>query len=335
MIPAVIAGTPAPMMAMRKEMTIQDLWGILARRRRIVLGVLLLTMAAAALVFRSTRSLQRLRRDPGTKGSCGYAEHGHHDGSRVSIRAVDSNITLQTQAKILQSESLALQVIKELNLEESPDFRSHFSPIGWVMGLFAPAGLRIQSTCRWKRRRPTPGVKIFEVPSQGKPVSNTRLINVEYLSEDPRTAAAVVNRLVEDLVEYNFETRHNATREASVWLGNQLNDLRKQSDDLQAKVVDLQRDSGVFSFGQTDTQGHDQVYTPALDRLQQATTQLEQAQSARIMKGALYQVVKNGDPELISGLAGNGMLNGASPRSRARSRSCRTCAARRLRHGLD
>jgi capsular exopolysaccharide synthesis family protein len=88
--------------------------------------------------------------------------------------------------------------------------------------------------------------------------------------------------------------------------------LRKHSEDLQAKVVDLQHDSGVFSFGQTDTQGHDQVFTPALDRLQQATTQLEQAQSARIMKGALYQVVKNGDPELISGLAGNGMLAGAS-----------------------
>ena len=30
------------------------------------------------------------------------------------------------------------------------------------------------------------------------------------------------------------------------------------------------------------------------------------------MKGSLYQVVKNGDPELISGLAGNGMLTGAS-----------------------
>jgi capsular exopolysaccharide synthesis family protein len=30
------------------------------------------------------------------------------------------------------------------------------------------------------------------------------------------------------------------------------------------------------------------------------------------MKGALYQVVKDGDPELISGLAGNGMLTGAS-----------------------
>ena len=117
-------------------------------------------------------------------------------------------------------------------------------------------------------------------------MSGTRLITVEYLSTNPQTAAAVVNQLVEDLIDYNFQTRHNATREASEWLANQLNELRKQSEDLQAKVVDLQRDSGVFAFGQTDTQGHEQVFTPALDQLQQATTQLEQAQSARIMKGA-------------------------------------------------
>ena len=93
-------------------------------------------------------------------------------------------------------------------------------------------------------------------------------------------------------------------------------ELRKHSEELQAKVVDLQHDSGVFAFGQTDSQGHDQVFTPALDQLQQATTQLEQAQSARIMKGALYQVVKNGDPEHISGLAGNGMLGGLGGRER-------------------
>jgi len=175
----------------------------------------------------------------------------------------------------------------------------------------APAG-------RQERAEDAPGrraqvVRIFESHLKVKPVPNTRLIDIEYLNEDPQTAAAVVNHLVQDLVDYNFQTRHNATREASVWLGSQLSDLRKQSEDLQAKVADLQRDSGVFSFGQTDTQGHDQVFTPELNRLQQATTDLEQAQSARIMKGALYQVVKDGDPELISGLAGNGMLTGASP----------------------
>ena len=312
--PTVISGMSVPMLP-RKEMTIQDLWGILTRRRIIVLSVFLVTIAVGGLLFAgATRLYKGTAEIQVQKESADALGMDTMMGSESQSDALDANITLQTQAQILQSDSLALQVIKELNLENSPDFRSHFNPIGWVMGLFAPAGISDPKNVPLEE---APGrrahvISAFESHLKVKAVSGTRLIDVEYLSTNPRTAAAVVNRLVEDLVEYNFQTRHDATQEASKWLSSQLSDLRKQSEDLQAKVVDLQRDSGVFAFGQTDTQGHEQVFTPALDQLQQATTQLEQAQAARIMKGALYQVVKDGDPELISGLAGNGMLAGAS-----------------------
>ena len=313
--PAVIAGTSAPLRP-RKEMTIQDLWGILSRRRNIVLSVLLVTIGIAAALFAvSTRLYKGFAEIQVQKESADALSMDTVMGPESQGDAVDANITLQTQAQILQSETLALQVIKELNLEKTRGFQPHFNPIGWVLGLFAPKGIPdpVNVPLEEAPGRRARVFKIFESHLKVKPVPNTRLIDIEYLNEDPQTAAAVVNHLVQDLVDYNFQTRHNATREASVWLGSQLSDLRKQSEDLQAKVADLQRDSGVFSFGQTDTQGHDQVFTPELNRLQQATTDLEQAQSARIMKGALYQVVKNGDPELISGLAGNGMLTGASP----------------------
>ena len=49
MTPTVIAGSPAVMP--HKEMTIQDLWGILTRRRNIVLGTLLAFMALAGIFF--------------------------------------------------------------------------------------------------------------------------------------------------------------------------------------------------------------------------------------------------------------------------------------------
>src|ERR1700722_7390520 len=313
--PALLTGTPAPLLP-RKEMTIQDLWGILSRRRTIVLSVLLVTMGVAAALFAvSTRLYKVFAEIQVQKEAADALSMDTVMGPESQSDAVESNITIQTQAQILQSETLALQVIKELDLEKTPGFRSHFNPIGWVLGFFAPAGIAdpVNVPLEDAPGRRAQVVKIFESHLKVKPVPNTRLIDIEYLNEDPRTAAAVVNHLVQNLVDYNFQTRHNATREASVWLGSQLSDLRKQSEDLQAKVADLQRDSGVFSFGQTDTQGHDQVFTPELNRLQQATTDLEQAQSARIMKGALYQGVTNGDPELISGLAGNGMLTGASP----------------------
>jgi succinoglycan biosynthesis transport protein ExoP len=313
--PAYIAGSPAPSVAIPKEMSIQDFWGVLSRRRGIFLGVLVLIIGLAALRFATaTRMYKASAQIQVLKDSADTLSMATMMGPEASSDAVESNITLQTQAQILQSDSLALQVVRELNLENSPDFRPHFSPGGWVLGMFAPAGVPDPANVPLEQApgRRASVTRAFQAHLKVSPVSGTRLINVEYLSTSPQTAAAVANQLVQDLVDYNFRTRHNATREATVWLGNQLRDLRKQSDDLQSKVVELQRDSGVFAFGQTDTQGHEQVFTPQLDRLQQATTQLEQAQSSRIMKGALYAVVKNGDPELISGLAGNGMLSGAS-----------------------
>ncbi len=313
--PATLAGSPGPMVAARKEMSIQDFWGVLSRRRIVFLGVMATVIALAFILFAtSTRLYKGSAQIQVLKESADTLSMATMMGPESASDAVDSNITLQTQAQILQSDSLALQVVHELNLEHSPDFRGHFNPIGWVLGLFAPQGVPDPANVPLEQApgRRAAVVSAFEAHLKVSPVSGTRLITVEYLSTNPQTAAAVANRLVQDLVEYNFQTRHNATREATIWLGNQLRDLRKQSDDLQARVVSLQRDSGVFAFGQTDTQGHEQVFTPQLDRLQQATTQLEQAQSARIMKGALYASVRNGDPELISGLAGNGLLNGAS-----------------------
>jgi polysaccharide biosynthesis transport protein len=312
--PGIITATPAPV-AVRQEMTIQDLWKILSRRKWIVLGSLLFCIAAAATLFAvATRFYKASAQIQVQKEAADALSMDNMLGPESQSDAVDSNVTLQTQAQILQSDSLALQVVRELKLEKSPDFRTTFNPIGWVLGLFAPAGIPDPKNAPLEEApaRRAKVIKIFESRLKVLPVAGTRLITVDYLSTDPRTAAAVVNQLVQDLSDYNFQIRHNATREASGWLAKQLDDLRKQSDDLQAKVVELQRDAGVFSSGQADSQGRDQAFTPALDRLQQATTQLEQAQSARIMKGALYQVVKDGDPELISGLAGNGMLNGAS-----------------------
>ena len=177
--------------AARKEMTIQDLWGILSRRRqhRSWRSPAHDWSAGAALFATSTRLYKGLGRDPGAKGIGRCVEHGHHDGARVSSRTrLTSNVTLQTQAQILQSDSLALQVIKELNLEKSPDFRPHFNPIGWVMGLFAPAGIPdpVNVPLEEAPGRRARVVKIFEAHLKVSPVSGTRLINIEYLSDQIR-----------------------------------------------------------------------------------------------------------------------------------------------------
>jgi capsular exopolysaccharide synthesis family protein len=154
---------------------------------------------------------------------------------------------------------------------------------------------------------------VFKGNTKIAPVAGTRLIEVSYTSSDPKLAAEAVNCLIQGLVDYNFQTRYTATSQASEWLGKQLSDLRGDSEQLQRRVAEMQRDSGVFTFGGEDMQGKGIAYSTILDQLQQATTNLTQAESNRVIRGALYEAAKAGDPEMIAGLSNSSLMSGASP----------------------
>jgi succinoglycan biosynthesis transport protein ExoP len=298
-----------------RPLTLGDLRHIFRRRRRVLIGSIAVCFTLAVLVcifatrrYQATGQIQ-VQKDSsdalGLDNMMGEAE-GASD-------ALDANITLETQADLLQSDTLALKVIEALDLEHSPDFRPGFDPFVPLLKALAlqatteKPGLSLEDS----PVRRTRALKVFKSHLTVSVVSGTRLIDINYLSSDPELAAAVVNRLMHSLIEFTFQTRFAATNEASVWLGGQLSDLKKQAEALQAKVIALQRQSGVVSMGVQDAQGRDQAYSVVVDRLQQATATLSQATSNRILKGAVYQIVRSGDAELISGLSGNGIANGS------------------------
>jgi capsular exopolysaccharide synthesis family protein len=227
--------------------------------------------------------------------------------------ALSVNIDLQTQANILQSEALALKVVKDLNLEQNEDFKPHFSLVGWVIGLVSPRGpadpphASLQDSPA-RRARVT---KAFAKNLKVKVTAGTRLLEVDFTNRDPKVAAAVVNHLVQALIDYTFQTKFTATNQVSQWLEGQLGDLRKQSELLQSRVVALQQGSGIFGVGGTDPQGKPVIYSPILDRLQQSTAQLSQAQMNRVLKASVAEVVKTGNAELISQLSGTSIASGS------------------------
>lgn len=305
-----------------REMTIGDLFHLWRRRWVLIMvPVALMLIAAIVVCVVSQRRYQATGELEIQKESMdGLGLSSMIGDASGATDALDGNIEIQTEASVLQSDTLALQVIKDLNLESTPDFKPKFRIQGWILGFLTPAGPRdpVNASLENSPRRRARALAVFLKNLKVKPVSGTRLIEVSYMSSDPKVAAAVVNHLIQALQDFSFQTRYAATSQASDWLSHQLSDLRKQSEDLQAKVVDLQRESGVFTLGGggTETDGKIQpgtgVYSSVLDRLQQATATLTQAQSNRILKGAIYQTAKSGNPELISGLAGNAVGSGMS-----------------------
>src|SRR6202020_2814214 len=120
-----------------KDPSLRDLLRIFHRRTRaiVVTTAVVFLLAVCACVFMTRRytatsviQLEKSSSDSlGLDSLMGAASGGASD-------ALSVNIDLQTQASILESEALALKVVKDLNLEQNDDFKPHFSPIGWVMG---------------------------------------------------------------------------------------------------------------------------------------------------------------------------------------------------------
>ena len=300
------------------ELTFGSLFSILRRRRSIILITLAacLSLGVVACFFLTPRyrasgeiEIQKSAADGlGLQNLTNPLQSDQTD-------ALDASITQQTQASILQSTSLALKVIKDLDLEKTADFKPRVNPIGFVLELLTPKGS--VSDAHGAALEDSPHrrdhlVQVFQKHLKVTPQSGTRLIDIQYTSSDPKIAAAVVNDVAKSLVDYTLNSHYEATNEASSWLSGQLGEIKKEAEEQQGKVELLQRESGIYSLGISDAQGKEIAYSSTLDRLQQATQELSNATSNRIMKGALYKSVENGDPELISGLAGSS-LTASSP----------------------
>ncbi len=299
-----------------KDPTLRDLLVIFHRRKRPIFltaaFVFALAVLASVIMTRRYTAISVIQLDKSSSDSLGLDSlMGSAAGGASDALSV--NVDLQTQANILQSEALALKVIKDLDLEQNEDFKPHFSPLGWLMGLVSPQGPADRANAALEDSPVRRGrvLKAFSNNLKVKVTAGTRLLEVDYTNRDPRIAASVVNHLVQALIDYTFQTKFKATNQVSQWLEGQLGDLRKQSEQLQARVVALQQGSGIFGLGGTDPQGKPVIYSPVLDRLQQSTAQLSQAQMNRVLKGSVAEVVETGNAELISQLSGTSIA-GAS-----------------------
>jgi capsular exopolysaccharide synthesis family protein len=289
----------------RHEWTLGELFAIFRRRRGMIVGCIAAMVILAGLYcllatprYRATGQIEVQKDSPGTLGLdrnvVGDAESADGD-------SLDASMTLETNARILQSSALALRVVKELHLESTADyFPAHRAGLhlpGWMFFWHKPIEPTSVPLEDAPNRRFTV-LKIFAGHLKVEPLAGTRLIDVSYASSDPQLSAAVVNRLIGALQEYAFESRFQATAQASAWLDGQLAGLKKQTEQLQQAADKLEQGTGIY--------GDDAAHNLVLTRLDELNGALSAAESNRILKQAVYEVAKSGDPETISGLAGNG-----------------------------
>jgi succinoglycan biosynthesis transport protein ExoP len=189
---------------------------------------------------------------------------------------VDMDTYIETQTKILESETLALQTIKSLDLGRYPEFGG------------ASAGLNFGQGGAAKRPEI---LGAFLGSLQVKRVPNSRLIDVSFDAEDPQLAAQVVNAHLQNYIEQNFRSKYDATTQASKWLSSELEELRIKVEKSEDDRLAYERSNQIWQID--DKQD---ITTQKLGDLSKSVTE---AQTALAQKEALYRMATSGSVDAL------------------------------------
>lgn len=201
---------------------------------------------------------------------------------------MDLDNYIETQSKVLTSETLALQTIRNTGLAANPEFSAGGIPSEAI----ATGSLANQ-------KRP-PEVAAFLSSLSVKRIPSSRLMEVSYESTDPVLAARILNAHLENFKAQNIQSRYEATLEATRFLTSQLNELKltvKQSEDAR---INYERQNQIWSV--------DDKSNITTQRLADLDKQLTDAQGETLKKQALYEYAKAGDIDAVPEIRADPLL---------------------------
>jgi capsular exopolysaccharide synthesis family protein len=201
---------------------------------------------------------------------------------------MDLDNYIETQSKVLTSETLALQTIRNTGLAANPEFSAGGIPSEAI----ATGSLANQ-------KRP-PEVAAFLGSLNVRRVPSSRLMEVSYESTDPVLAARILNAHLDNFKAQNIQSRYEATLEATRFLTSQLNELKltvKQSEDAR---INYERQNQIWSV--------DDKSNMTTQRLLDLDKQLTDAQGETLKKQALYEYAKAGDIDAVPEIRADALL---------------------------
>jgi capsular exopolysaccharide synthesis family protein len=204
---------------------------------------------------------------------------------------------LGTATRKLQSDELAVAVIRKLHLEQAPEFTAPPKPLERLISTArnwsspAPAADAAPTSTSDATVRLTHAESMaldrFHKTLKVQRDSTSRIINVSYSSTDPVLAANVTNTLLSTFIEMTYAQREADIARRSSWLEVQLNDVRSNLDTSTRALAAFQRETGI-----ADVDGAKNTVSEQMSELGRQETL---AQSERIQLESLFNTVSSPD----------------------------------------
>ena len=191
---------------------------------------------------------------------------------------MDMDNYIETQSRILTSETLALHTIRNSGLIPHAEMQG------------APESEAITSGSLANHKRP-PELGAFLGSLSVKRVPQSRLLDVSFESTDPQLAAQILNAHIANFMEENFRSRYDTTAKATLWLTDQLSELKVKVQDSEDARLAYERQHQIWEL--------DDRQNITTQRLNDLNKEVTEAQSERMRKEALYEFAKAGNIDVV------------------------------------
>jgi capsular exopolysaccharide synthesis family protein len=273
-----------------RQATVVDYWRILNKHKW--------TVAACTLVMVSLATLVSLRATPKYDARARLAIHreatdvlGFQDMGSTGGEDWNYTVAIDTQVRVLQSDTLAQEVIRKLQLDKNAAFA----------GDLANPEPDPSAPTMTPAERDEVMLSIFRGSLSVTAIPNSRIVEIRFNSPDADLAAKVANTLAQSYIEHNFKTKFESTMQTSEWLSRQLADLQLKVETTQEKLVRYQQEHGIVGVDEKQN-----IITAKLDELNK---ELTAAEADRIQKEARFRLASSGEPDLVTRTESNNLLD--------------------------
>ncbi|MEE9445823.1 MAG: polysaccharide biosynthesis tyrosine autokinase [Cocleimonas sp.] len=278
-------GTP-----MKKEMSLRDIWGIIARRKWSILSTMALMLALAVLYTLSTPPVYRanavvqIEREGTYRTDIG----GVNKGSTAFDALTDPYF--KTRYEMLKSRVIAQETIKELSLYDSlvpPKTKKKSAFSLSSLSTYIKSLLGSNKTSESKASKRVDYVGAFQKKTLIQPIAGTHLVEVVYDAPDAELAKDVVMSIINNFIKLQIETKSETGEYAKTFFTKQLEEAGERLDKSESVLLDYSNKHGILRV--------DDKQTVNLKKLGNLDDALVQAEIKRIEAESLYsQMQKTG-----------------------------------------
>lgn len=277
------------------------LWAAIKRRRLWIIGPTLLALGVSfvAVNMVTPRYTGEARILLENRDSY-FTRPGQAAGAESSSQQFDSE-GVQSQVQVIMSRDLAREAIKRIGLVGNSEFDSGAGALGALRKLGVIVGLGAHPADR------SPEERVLEKYYDRLlvyPVGRSRIVAVEFTSQDPALAAKGANEIAGLYLEMQEAAKQDTARSASSWLSTTIEPLRKRVAEAEAKVEDFRSRHGLL-VGANNTTITSQQLADLSAQLSNARSQQAEAQAKA---GLIRDAIKQGRTFEIPDVANNELV---------------------------